>query len=287
MLEWDDLKLVLAIARARSITQAAKQTGIHHSTLFRRIADIETRLGTPLFERLQGDYQPTSTGQAAIETAETLEAEMAVLARKLAGQDIRPSGILRLTSTDTLLHAVLADDLAAFGKAYPEITLQVVTDNRFYDLNRHDADIAIRPSNAPNENLVGRKIAPIRSVICGPSGLDDPAKGPWITCDETLAHIKAARWRDKHFADQHVALRSNSLLNVARLVDAGGGFAVLPAFLVAAFANIAVIGDPVEGLDNDLWMLMHRDLKATPRVRAFNDFMFPRLKQKAPLFAGA
>ena len=74
MLEWDDLKLVLAIARARSITQAAKQTGIHHSTLFRRIADIETRLGTPLFERLQGDYQPTSTGQAAIETAETLEA---------------------------------------------------------------------------------------------------------------------------------------------------------------------------------------------------------------------
>jgi len=287
MLEWDDLKLVLAIARARSITQAAKQTGIHHSTLFRRIADIETRLGTPLFERLQGDYQPTSTGQAAIETAETLEAEMAVLARKLAGQDIRPSGILRLTSTDTLLHAVLADDLAAFGKAYPEITLQVVTDNRFYDLNRHDADIAIRPSNAPNENLVGRKIAPIRSVICGPSGLDDPAKGPWITCDETLAHIKAARWRDKHFADQHVALRSNSLLNVARLVDAGGGFAVLPAFLVAAFANIAVIGDPVEGLDNDLWMLMHRDLKATPRVRAFNDFMFPRLKQKASLFAGA
>lgn len=287
MLEWDDLKLVLAIARARSITQAAKQTGIHHSTLFRRIADIETRLGTPLFERLQGDYQPTSTGQAAIETAETLEAEMAVLARKLAGQDIRPSGILRLTTTDTLLHAVLADDLAAFGKAYPEITLQVVTDNRFYDLNRHDADIAIRPSNAPNENLVGRKIAPIRSVICGPSGLDDPAKGPWITCDETLAHIKAARWRDKHFADQHVALRSNSLLNVARLVDAGGGFAVLPAFLVAAFANIAVIGDPLEGLDNDLWMLMHRDLKATPRVRAFNDFMFPRLKQKAPLFAGA
>ena len=286
MLEWDDLKLVLAIARARSITQAARQTGIHHSTLFRRIADMESRLGAKLFERLQGDYQPTITGQAAIETAETLEAEMAVLARKLAGQDIRPSGILRLTTTDTLLHAVLADDLAAFGAAFPEITLQVVTDNRFYDLNRHDADVAIRPSNAPNENLVGRKIAPIRSVICGPAGHRDPSAGPWIACDETLAHIAAARWRDKHFADQHVALRSNSLLNVARLVDAGGGYAVLPAFLVAAFDHIDVLGDPIDGLDNDLWILMHRDLRATPRVKAFNDFMFPRLRQKAALFAG-
>lgn len=286
MLEWDDLKLVLAVARARSVTQAAKQTGIHHSTLFRRMADIESRVGSRLFERQQGDYQPTSSGLAAIETAGTLEAEMNVLARKLAGRDIRPSGTLRLTTTDTLLHGVLADDLSAFAARYPEITVQVATDNRFYDLNRHDADVAIRPSNAPNENLVGRQIAPIKSVICGPKGFADPEDGPWITCDETLAHIQAARWRDSRFASQHVAMRSNSLLNVARLVDSGGGFAVLPAFLAAAFDNIAVFGDPIDGLDNDLWMLMHRDLQATPRVRAFNDFMFARLKRRAALFAG-
>lgn len=291
MLEWDDLKLVLAIGRARSITQAAKQTGLHHSTLFRRMADIEDRVGAKLFERKQGDYQPTPSGIAAMETAEKLEAEMAVLARTLAGQDIRPSGTVRLTTTDTLLHAVLSDDLAAFAKAYPEITVQVVTDNRFYDLNRHDADIAIRPSNTPNENLVGRQIAPIRSVVCGARGMGHPSgckdgDGAWITCDESLAHIKAAQWRDRHFADQHVAMRSNSLLNVARLVDAGAGYAVLPLFLTGAFANIAVLGDAIDGLDNDLWMLMHRDLKSVPRVRAFNDFIFPRLKAKSVLFAG-
>ncbi len=286
MLEWDDLKLVLAVARARSITQAAKQIGIHHSTLFRRMADIESQLGIKLFERQQGDYQPTIAGLAAVEAAENLEAEMAVLARKLAGQDLAPSGIVRLTTTDTLLHAVLADDLAAFTQAFPDITLQVVTDNRFYDLNRHDADVAIRPSNAPNDNLVGRLIGPIKSVICGPLHVDDPSQGPWITCDETLAHIAAARWRDKNFPGPHVAMRSNSLLNVARLVDAGGGFAVLPAFLAAAFDNIGVMGDPINGLDNDLWMLMHRDLQATPRIRAFNDFMFPRLKRHQGLFAG-
>lgn len=289
MLEWDDLKLVLAIGRVRSITQAAKQTGLHHSTLFRRMADIEDRVGAKLFERQQGDYQPTTSGMAAMETAEKLEAEMAVLARTLAGQDIRPSGTVRLTTTDTLLHAVLSHDLAAFAKAYPEITVQVVTDNRFYDLNRHDADIAIRPSNTPNENLVGRQIAPIRSVICGAKGMGHPehGDGAWITCDESLAHIKAAQWRDRHFADQHVAMRSNSLLNVARLVDAGAGYAVLPLFLTGAFANISVLGDAIDGLDNDLWMLMHRDLKSVPRVRAFNDFMFPRLKAKSVLFAGA
>ncbi len=289
MLEWDDLKLVLAIGRARSITQAAKQTGLHHSTLFRRMADIEDRVGAKLFERQQGDYQPTPSGMAAMETAEKLEAEMAVLARTLAGQDIRPSGTVRLTTTDTLLHAVLSDDLASFAKAYPEITVQVVTDNRFYDLNRHDADIAIRPSNTPNENLVGRQVAPIRSVICGAKGMTHPTdgNGAWITCDESLAHIKAAQWRDRYFTDQHVAMRSNSLLNVARLVDAGAGYAVLPLFLAGAFANIAVLGDAIDGLDNDLWMLMHRDLKSVPRVRAFNDFMFPRLKAKTALFAGA
>jgi DNA-binding transcriptional LysR family regulator len=288
MLEWDDLKLVLAVGRARSITQAAKRTGLHHSTLFRRMADIEGRLGTKLFERQQGDYQPTTSGMAAIETAEKLEAELGILARTLAGQDIRPSGLVRLTTTDTLLHAVLANELAAFAKAYPAITVQVVTDNRFYDLHRHDADIAIRPSNAPNENLVGRQIAPIRSAICAARGMDHPTevKGPWITCDESLAHIKAATWRDRQFSDQHVAMRSNSLLNVARLVDAGAGYAVLPMFLAGAFDNVAVLGDPIDGLDNDLWILMHRDLKAVPRMRAFNDFMFPRLKAKATLFSG-
>ncbi len=289
MLEWDDLKLVLAVGRARSITQAARQCGLHHSTLFRRMADIESRLGTKLFERQQGDYQPTSSGLAAMQTAENLEAEMAVLARTLAGRAIRPTGTVRLTTTDTLLHAVLADDLAAFATAYPEITVHVVTDNRFYDLNRHDADIAIRPSNAPNENLVGRQIAPIRSVVCAARGMGDPrdADGPWITCDESLAHIKAAQWRDKHFQEQHVTMRSNSLLNVARLVNAGAGYAVLPMFLAGAFSNITILGDAIDGLDNDLWILMHRDLRAVPRIRAFNDFMFPRLKAKSALFAGA
>lgn len=286
MLEWDDLKLVLAVARARSVTQAAKQTGLHHSTLFRRMADIETRLGVKLFERQQGDYQPTSSGQAAVETAEKLEDEMAVLARKLAGKDIRPSGVVRLTTTDTLLHGVLATDLAAFCEAYGEITLHVTTDNRFYDLNRHDADVAIRPINQPNENLFGRQIGPIRSVICGSDQYPDPMAGPWITCDETLAHIAAARWRDQNFADQRVALRSNSLLNVARLVDGGSGLAVLPVFLAKAFGNIRILTDPIDGLDNDLWMLIHRDLQTVPRIRAFNDFMFPRLKAHNAVFVG-
>lgn len=286
MLEWDDLRLVLAVARARSVTQAARQTRLHHSTLFRRLADIEMRLGNKLFERNQGDYQPTNAGQVAIETAEKLEGELSVLSRKLAGTDIRPSGTVRLTTTDTLLHAILAPDIAAFGVAFPEITVQVVTDNRFYDLNRHDADIAIRPANAPDGSLVGRRIGAIASVICGSDIFDDHENAPWITCDESLAHIAAARWRDKNFADSRVALRSNSLLNVARLVDSGAGVAVLPYFLARAFANIQVLGKPINGLDNDLWVLIHHDLQAVPRIRAFNEFMFARLKAKSALFAG-
>mgnify|MGYP003630596196 CR=1 FL=1 len=86
MLEWDDLKLVLAVARARSVTQAAKQTGLHHSTLFRRMADIETRLGVKLFERQQGDYQPTSSGRLRLKRPKNSKMKWRSLPANLQGK---------------------------------------------------------------------------------------------------------------------------------------------------------------------------------------------------------
>ncbi|ONX33914.1 LysR family transcriptional regulator, partial [Burkholderia cenocepacia] len=169
-LSWDDLRLVLAVAQAGSLAGAARRLGISHATVFRRLAAIEAELGVKLFERTRAGYAPTPAGEDAAAAAERIQDEVHGVERRVAGRDVRPSGTVRVTTTDTLLSGLLSPVFAAFRHACPEITLEVSVSNAVFDLSKREADVAIRPSSSPPEVLIGRRVGTIAQAVYAAPG---------------------------------------------------------------------------------------------------------------------
>jgi DNA-binding transcriptional LysR family regulator len=145
-LEWDDLRYVLAVATSGSLAGAARNLGVNHTTVLRRIGAFEQRLGLRLFERLPTGYVLTAGGEELITAARHIDDTVTALERKLAGQDLRLSGVLRITTTDTLMGSILPEILAEFRDSHPGIAIEVAISNLMFNLTRRDADVAIRPA---------------------------------------------------------------------------------------------------------------------------------------------
>jgi DNA-binding transcriptional LysR family regulator len=292
-MDWDDLRYVLALGRGRTLSAAGRALGVHHSTVFRRIGLIEESLGVTLFERHRDGYTPTPAGEEALALAERLGAEVEDLELHLAGRDMRPSGMIRVTTTDTLLTGALAPALGAFRQAHPGIELEVIIANEFLSLSKRDADVAIRPTRSPPETLVGRRICRIATAVYGAISYVSgrPTDGhlsahTWIAPDDSLAHLPSARWLRKTMPAIRPVLRTNTLVGMLAAARAGLGLAALPCFLADAAVELRRLGPPLEELGTELWLLTHRDLRHVARVRVFLDFMDVELRGMRNAFEG-
>lgn len=241
---------MLAVSRARGASEAARGLAVHPSTVFRRLNALEASLGVRLFDHLPEGYVPTAAGEEVCAVAERMEADIAVLDRQIAGRDLRPSGTVRVTTTDTLT-GLLTPHFAAFRAAHPEIELHLVVANRFFDLTRHDADVAIRPTNDPPETLVGRKLATIATAIYGGEGYltsrpgtADLAQHDWIGPDEALAHLAAAGWLRRTYPRAAVRYRVNTLMAALEAARAGLGLAALPCYLTDGEPSLRRVTPP-------------------------------------------
>jgi len=151
MLSWDDFRYIKAIAETRSLNGAAQALNVNHSTVFRRLAQVEQQLGSRLFDRGRSGYALTPCGEEMVRLAERIGEDVTAFERKVTGQDLRPSGELRITANDMVLLHLLTDVLVDFRKAYPEIVLDIVVSNTMLNLSRRDADVAVRASYLPPE----------------------------------------------------------------------------------------------------------------------------------------
>lgn len=265
---------------------------MHPSTVFRRIQAMEHELGVALFQRLPDGYVPTVAGEEASTVAERLESEVAVLDRKLAGRDLRPSGVLRVTTTDTLA-GLLASEIGAFHGQYPDIEVRLAVTNRFYDLTRHDADIALRPTSNPPETLIGRPLAKVATTIYGSA---DPSRGSaqpealatcdWIAPDDSLRNLPYAHWLQRELPQASIKGRYNSLMTALALTRAGVGLCALPCFLADPDPDLERIVEPSSEFETTLWLLTHPDLRQVARVRAFMEFVTQALRPHRARFEG-
>jgi DNA-binding transcriptional LysR family regulator len=283
-LAWDDLQLVLLIGRHGGLSGAARALGVNHATVFRRLNAAETRLGVRLFERFRTGYAATPAGETAIALAERMAEEVEALERRLAGQDLRASGTVRVTTTDTLL-PLLADCLAELRQREPAILVELVASNTFFSLTRREADIAVRPTAEPPETLVGRRIADIAYAIYAARG-HAVAGQAWLAPDEALAYLPSARWLRHHVPESWVVGRANTLLGLRELARAGLGLAALPCFLGDVDPNLVRVGDPVPELAGALWLLTHEDLRHVARVRAVMDGLAASLVARRAVLEG-
>ncbi|MCO5092440.1 LysR family transcriptional regulator [Bosea sp. (in: a-proteobacteria)] len=295
-LAWDDFRLIKAIADHDGLTGAAAALSVNHSTVFRRLGQIEEIVGVPLFERRKTGYVATVAGAEMAALAGRIDEDVTAFARRLAGRDVAPSGELRITTTDTLYQNALLPVFAAFRRANPLIRLDVVVGNQALNLSKRDADIAIRASDTPGETLVGRRIATIAWAVYGRAedGVSEAEKADpallyqrdWVALGDQLSHLKAARFVREHVAPERIALRSSAVLGMAEAVAQGLGIGPVPCFIADRRPDLMRLLPPQPDFATGLWLLTHPDIRHVPRVRAFMDFCGGELARQRSLFEG-
>jgi DNA-binding transcriptional LysR family regulator len=293
MLSWDDFRYVKAIADTRSLAGAATELSVNHSTVFRRLAQIESQLGSRLFERSRAGYALTPCGEEMVRLAERMGEDIVAFERQVTGHDLRPSGELRVTTNDTVLVHMMTGIFASFRKAYPEIVLDVVVSNQALNLSKRDADVAVRATDRPPDALIGRRAASIAWAVFAAASIAPESFDPetdshsfeWIGFGDNLANLKAAKWL-KERAGGHIVYRINTVLGLAEATAAGMGLALLPCFIGSATPGLTRLTGPLPDLANGIWLLTHADLRQTARVRAFMDFAASEIAKQRKTIEG-
>jgi DNA-binding transcriptional LysR family regulator len=273
-----DLPLILALSRERTLAGAAERLQVDLSTVFRRLNALETRLRVRLFDRSARGYQLTAAGERAAGAAERVETELLSLDREISGRDQQLSGVLRVTASETLSHAVLPRLFARFQEQHPRIQLVLSIDNRMLDLGRREADVALRVRRPTDPSLFGRRLTGIAWAFYGPreggANLRRDGRGFNFTRHAVIgweepARIVASDWIAANVPPDRITYRSNSLVNQLMAIRAGLGIALLPCYLADPDESVRRISGVLPDLASELWIVTHQDLKNTARIRAF------------------
>lgn len=271
-MNWNDLPVFLAIAETGSLSAAARQLGNNHSTVFRRLNALEEDLGVRLFERFSGRYLLTSAGERMLELTRVTDGTVQQIERELAGRDFSPAGKVRLTTAPNISHTILPRAVKSLHKSHPQIVVEIAVGDTEYDLNRREADIALRATTQPPEHLVGRRVMTMDWWLCcarsnrrpAPKTLADLQQLPFIGADPSMLRIDAFQWLEANYSENILA-RTNDLSTMAMLAAAGLGYAVLPSDQDAP--NLKRVFK-VPNIRGELWLLTHPDLRNVARVKA-------------------
>lgn len=283
-MQWNDLQVFVAVCERGSIGAAAQSLGVNHSTVLRRIGSLEQALDVRLFDRLPGGYALTAQGQALAAGIAGVSEQLESAGRSVTGSDLQLKGTLRLTAPDTLVQAMLLPPLAEFTAAHTQLRLELVMNDRLLNLTQREADVAVRGSNRPPENLVGRRVGTIETALYASAAYlgtlaakHDERDYRWVGHAEPLSHLMSARWIHDNVDPGQVALRVDSLITLADAVAAGFGVGWLLCPLARARPGLVQLRPPPRELDTDIWVLTHPELKRVARVRALSEFLYGTL----------
>lgn len=292
LLNWDDLRIVLAVAERGTISGAAASLRISHPTLSRRLKQIEERLGARLFERTPSSCRPTKAGEDIRELAARMRSEIAALESRLAGRDRSLAGPVRLTAPDAVSEYLLPGVLAELCKERPELTLELVISNQVLSLAQRAADIALRVTGSPDPGLKGRRVGTVAMAIYAERTLAAAHAEasldccPWVGFDGALACAGPGTWITENVPENAIRFRANTLLGVAKAIRSGLGFGVLPCFVGGSIPELVRTSAPIAALDTGLWLLAHPEIARVRRVRASSDALARKLKATSFLLLG-
>lgn len=291
MLDWDDLRFVLAVARDGSMSAAALRLGVAQPTVGRRIAALEQGLGAKLFEHLPSGQRLSSTGQRLIAHAERMEQEALSVERVAAGRDAGLRGRVTITASEWLVGSVLGPALLPFCEAHSELEIELVADARHLSLSRRDADIALRPSKFERDSIFQRQVATLAFGLYASDGylskygvpdfLRAGAGHTLIAISEAVTKAPDAAWLGGFASQARIAVRCNGRLPMAAMAQSGLGMACLPRFVGDAAPGLRLLRTPLPRPERALFLGTHRDARGIPRVRASITFLnsaFERLK---------
>ena len=281
MFDWNDLKYFLAVARHGSTIAAGKKLRASQSTVQRRLAELEKRVGRKLVTRTAGGYRLTDFGQELRPFAERVEASVGDFEHHAAGLGRDHSGVIRVTCPEPIVQR-MTPLIERFHAQHPNLRVEFVMSDRYLDLAKGEADAAFRSGDTDDE-LVGRKIADsVWAVYASgeyiarhgkPARIEDMAGHAVVCLDETMSNHRVAKWLRETAPNARIAARNNSVLGLMYAVKSGIGIGPLPTAIADGEPGLERVLGPIPELARSWRLLTHPDLRRTPRIATFFDFI--------------
>ncbi len=290
-LDWGHLRFFLELARTGSHARAASRLGVDRNTVARHVAALEEELGLPLFERGPQGWSQTAAGQELAGLASRVEEDVLALTRPAAARDPALRGSARLTTVPHLATHLLAPALPALHRRHPGLVLAVVADERAFNLSRREADLAVRIGRPRDAGLVTRRLADLAHAFYAAPGTEPAGRGavdlradPFLE-EEVPANGPHERWLDEVAPQRRVVHRCNSTTALAEAARHGLGVAVLPCYLGDPDPRLRRLAGP-EPDPQEIWLLVHGDLRRTPRIRAVIEWLDEIVERARPALLG-
>ncbi|MDL2402524.1 LysR family transcriptional regulator [Rhizobium mayense] len=293
-LSWDDFRIVRAISEAGNLAAAAAALGLNTSTMSRRLTQVESDLGTRLFERRRTGYRATASGAEVIALAERVELDIVSVAHRISGEAREYAGHLKIASNDSFSIHLLTPVIADFRKLYPAITLELLIGNTSLNLARGEADIALRATDTPPENLFGKRIATIgwapygckenwHNSCLAPERLYEQT---WVAYGSELSSLTASKLIETRVAPDKVVCRVDSIEAAAAAIAANIGLGYLPCISGDTQPRLTRVGPVEASISSGLWLLTHPDLRRLQRISAFMTFCASQLAKRRASIEG-
>lgn len=281
MLDWNDLRFLLAVARHGSTIAAADALKVNQSTVQRRLSALDATLGQPTVVRTRAGYALTAFGTALLPQARAVEAAADSLAAEAARLSGQAGGHLRITCPEPIVQRLMPL-IERFQRRHPEFQVELVTSDRYLDLAKGDADIAFR-SGDTDADLIGRKIADSIWAVYGspaylqragrPKDLEGLRFHRLVSLDEGMSRHRVVGWLSTAAPGARIVARASSILGMIQSVRSGVGLGALPANIADADPGLIRIFGPVPELTRTWKILTPKALRQEPRIVAFFNFV--------------
>ena len=275
--DWNDIPLILALARSGSMSATGRQLGVDASTISRRIAAAEKSLKLRLFIRDNTGYQLTDAGQVFVQHGEAVYGNVQSMLQASSQEADATAGPVNITSIDFLFDYWLLEHVPALHAQHPQLQLTLQAENQNLSFTRREADFALRLGK-PGEDaaLVMRKLGDLGFAVYGHARFADTPRAcwgtqPWIAYDDALAGTGEMRWLAQMDPQPRIALKVNSLSTMVRACRAGVGMALLPCIMGQQEGLVRISGG-VE-VRRDIWLLSHRDAGSIARFKTVSAWL--------------
>lgn len=285
MFDWNDLRYFLSTARTGSTVAASRILRVNQSTVGRRIAAFERALGVKLFNKTVTGYHLTEIGRELLPAAERAELEAGALMLQVEQRARRVAGTIKVTTNETIADLFLImPSLTEFADLYPDIRVDVIVSSRWLDLERGEADVALRAArHLGARGASARQLAQLPwAIYCSqgyanthghPGSGEELCRHKIIGVDGPLAAVAGFDWLEKHCCEEAVVARTNSLPNLLAAVRAGLGISALPCVRGEPDPQLIRCIGPNQELGSFVWLVTRSQITREPRTRAFSSFI--------------
>lgn len=286
---WDHLRFFLALAESGSLTGAARELDVSHTTVLRRVRAIEKELETHLFDHTSQGYLLTPAGESLHLEVRKMKGAVDDIARQISGVDQKISGPVVITTTDTLGYFILPRAVRHLQEQFPELEITIQVSNQMSDLTNREADIAIRTCVSPPPHLVGRQVASVGFVACASEAYvnehgidrfpDNCASHRFVMLNTSFQELPFYKWLKAHCQDASTIVYASGFLTAYRLCVAGCGIAILPDYLARTESGLHVLAIDQPISSNQLWLLSHADMRDAARIRLVKRVLYEEIRK--------